>query len=443
MLNQVNGNFLNNFLFSILKEEELVKSNQSYSLFESFTCESCLQSATAKLKVPRVRAPSPPQTKNTSNQPAPPLPSQPPPSLAKITPILISTLQSNQIVFNETKLLPPSQQASQITNCCCNCCRKNLIKSSFSAKIRSSTPEFEPYLANNSLNLSSISKTEPLIYIDSQEDQADFDMNSLLGKLKMKTCKKSENEWNNRIDHDYHHIDDSCDKQSKHLTPGDRVESFEFINLTRQEAKVVKYEPSWEDSTMLVVNSLRENLHRTMGRLSFRHKSYQLESAQRASFPPRLNNNSDDIERLLSASISDSDNKTMTDSSENSVSFSDSSVDLESASESWYQPEMPRENVLAFLVNRDIGSFVIRLSSSCKNCFALSIRVPYFANQHGVAHYLITKNKNGFKLKGVDKEFKTLKSLVTHYSVMQEILPVTLNLNDTHFDLSIDYFLHK
>lgn len=148
---------------------------------------------------------------------------------------------------------------------------------------------------------------------------------------------------------------------------------------------------------------------------------------------------SDDIERLLSASISDSDNKTMTDSSENSVSFSDSSVDLESASESWYQPEMPRENVLAFLVNRDIGSFVIRLSSSCKNCFALSIRVPYFANQHGVAHYLITKNKNGFKLKGVDKEFKTLKSLVTHYSVMQEILPVTLNLNDTHFDLSSNF----
>lgn len=76
----------------------------------------------------------------------------------------------------------------------------------------------------------------------------------------------------------------------------------------------------------------------------------------------------------------------------------------------------------------DIGSFLIRFSNSCKNCFALSIRVPYFANTSGVAHYLIIRNQNGYKLKGVDKEFKTLRSLVTHYSVMQEILPVTLNI---------------
>lgn len=141
----------------------------------------------------------------------------------------------------------------------------------------------------------------------------------------------------------------------------------------------------------------------------------------------------------MSCSISDSDSKTMTDSSQNSMSFSDSSVDFESASESWYQPDMPRDSVLGFLINREIGSFVIRLSSSCKNCFALSIRVPYFANQNGVAHYLITKNKNGFKLKGVDKEFKTLKSLVTHYSVMQEILPVTLNLNESGFGLTSNF----
>lgn len=107
----------------------------------------------------------------------------------------------------------------------------------------------------------------------------------------MKNSKKLENEWSNRLDHDYHHIDESCDKQTKRLTPGDRVESFEFINLTKQEPKVVKYEPSWEDSTMLVVNNLKENLNRTMGRLSFRHKSYQLHNTQRASFPLQLNNN--------------------------------------------------------------------------------------------------------------------------------------------------------
>jgi hypothetical protein len=76
----------------------------------------------------------------------------------------------------------------------------------------------------------------------------------------------------------------------------------------------------------------------------------------------------------------------------------------------------------------EIGSFIIRASNSCANCYALSIRVPYFINSIGVAHYLITKIDGYYKLKGVDKEFKCLKSLVTHYSVMQEILPVTLNL---------------
>lgn len=85
----------------------------------------------------------------------------------------------------------------------------------------------------------------------------------------------------------------------------------------------------------------------------------------------------------------------------------------------WYQPNMPRENVQNYLSNKEIGSFIIRLSNTCKDCFALSIRVPYFANQNGIAHYLITRNNKGYKLKGVDKEFKSLKSLVTHYSVMQ------------------------
>ncbi len=88
-------------------------------------------------------------------------------------------------------------------------------------------------------------------------------------------------------------------------------------------------------------------------------------------------------------------------------------------SESWYKPSLPRDDVHGYLAEQEVGSFVIRLSNTCKNCYALSIRVPYFANQNGIAHYLITKNSRGFKLKGVEKEFKSLKSLVTHYSVMQ------------------------
>jgi hypothetical protein len=107
--------------------------------------------------------------------------------------------------------------------------------------------------------------------------------------------------------------------------------------------------------------------------------------------------------------------------------FNTSNEDLNDVN--WYHPNMPRENVQNYLANREIGSFIIRLSNTCKDCFALSIRVPYFANQNGIAHYLIIKNTKGYKLKGVDKEFKSLKSLITHYSVMQEILPVTLNIN--------------
>lgn len=200
-------------------------------------------------------------------------------------------MQSNQIFINDTKLSPPNQQASQNSNCSCGCCQKKIIKSSFYSKFRSSTPEFEPYLANNTLNLSNITRTEPLIYIDCQEDSSELDMNGLLERLKIKNSRKTENEWNSKVDHDYQHIDENCDKQSKYLTPSDRVASFEFINLTKQEPKVVKYEPSWEDSTMVVVNNLKENLNRTIGRLSFRHKSYQLHNAQRASFPLQLRNN--------------------------------------------------------------------------------------------------------------------------------------------------------
>jgi hypothetical protein len=42
----------------------------------------------------------------------------------------------------------------------------------------------------------------------------------------------------------------------------------------------------------------------------------------------------------------------------------------------------------------EIGAFLIRFSNSCKDCYALSIRVPYFANATGVAHYLITRNES-------------------------------------------------
>ncbi len=111
--------------------------------------------------------------------------------------------------------------------------------------------------------------------------------------------------------------------------------------------------------------------------------------------------------------------KSYTNSSNSTYQYTSEIGKMDSLAESWYQPDLPRERVYECLSDQEIGSFIIRLSNTCKNCYALSIRVPYFANQNGIAHYLITKNSRGFKLKGVEKEFKTLKSLVTHYSVMQ------------------------
>lgn len=36
-----------------------------------------------------------------------------------------------------------------------------------------------------------------------------------------------------------------------------------------------------------------------------------------------------------------------------------------------------------------------------------------------------------YRIKGTIKQFPTLLSLLTHHSVMPEILPITLNLNET------------
>ncbi|CAF0842944.1 unnamed protein product [Brachionus calyciflorus] len=307
-------------------------------------------------------------------------------------------------------------------------------------------------------------------------------MNSFFGRIKLKQSNKNSKKSKVKskivneddIEHNYHIIDEDVnDKKLKYFTRLDRVESFEFINLNKQnhmDSKCVKYETSWEESTINLVNDFKANFIRSSNRFSLREnnsKSYQLHNNQnlnthRSSYPPeiktshQLNNSLDflnfdrqimvkisffnkkreDIERLLSGSLNDNDNKTMIDSSGNSFSSKDSLCDVESISEPWYQLHMSRENVLNYLIDQEIGSFIIRLSTSCKNCYALSIRVPYFANQNPVAHYLITKNTYGYKLKGVEKDFKSLKSLVTHYSVMQEILPVTLNLTKYRYEKS-------
>ncbi|XP_013110623.2 EGFR adapter protein [Stomoxys calcitrans] len=92
----------------------------------------------------------------------------------------------------------------------------------------------------------------------------------------------------------------------------------------------------------------------------------------------------------------------------------------------WFQAGLPREISLEVLSKQNPGSFLVRQSNTKPGCFALSLRVPPPAPK--VAHYLILKTPNGYKIKGFTKEFSSLRALITHHSVMPELLPVPLNL---------------
>ena len=96
------------------------------------------------------------------------------------------------------------------------------------------------------------------------------------------------------------------------------------------------------------------------------------------------------------------------------------------------------------------GAFLVRESTTKKGCFALSLRVPIQFQPTGIAHYLIMKTQRGYKIKvsvtiaslkyevklmldflflqGFTKEFPCITSLITHHSVMPELLPCPLSL---------------
>ena len=59
-----------------------------------------------------------------------------------------------------------------------------------------------------------------------------------------------------------------------------------------------------------------------------------------------------------------------------------------------------REQVLENLSREDLGSFIIRESTTHHTCFALSVKVPKFNNPTGIAHYIIHRTPSlGFKIK--------------------------------------------
>ncbi|XP_058056677.1 EGFR adapter protein-like [Anopheles bellator] len=93
----------------------------------------------------------------------------------------------------------------------------------------------------------------------------------------------------------------------------------------------------------------------------------------------------------------------------------------------WFQAGLPREVSLEVLTQQSPGAFLVRRSTTKHGCFALSLRVPPGPGPK-VVHYLIMKTERGYKIKGFMKEFSSLRALITHHSVMPEMLPVPLSL---------------
>lgn len=98
---------------------------------------------------------------------------------------------------------------------------------------------------------------------------------------------------------------------------------------------------------------------------------------------------------------------------------------------SWYQPGLSREIATEILSSQSVGAFMVRCSNTSNDSYALSVKIPRVTcgTTLHVAHYLILASlSHGYRLKGSAKTFPTLGSLIVHHSVMQEILPCTLNL---------------
>jgi len=72
---------------------------------------------------------------------------------------------------------------------------------------------------------------------------------------------------------------------------------------------------------------------------------------------------------------------------------------------------------------------MVRESTTKHGCYALSLRVPRDFQVSGIAHYLILQTAKGYRIKGFTKEFSSLTALITHHSVMPELLPCTLSLS--------------
>ena len=101
-----------------------------------------------------------------------------------------------------------------------------------------------------------------------------------------------------------------------------------------------------------------------------------------------------------------------------------------------------REEVCELLTRAELGTFLVRRSTTNPGAYALSVSVPAPNSSSGsgscrgaraplaaVSHYLVLRTSSGgYRLKGVSKEWPSLLALVVHLSVLQEILPCPLRL---------------
>ena len=100
-------------------------------------------------------------------------------------------------------------------------------------------------------------------------------------------------------------------------------------------------------------------------------------------------------------------------------------IEAKTLSASWFCPKMSRFQAENYLKNSPVGSFVVRNSSSQNSSYVLSLRAPGVT----VQHYLILSSATEVKISGSVKSFSSLFSLVTHLSIMKEILPCRLSLS--------------
>lgn len=97
--------------------------------------------------------------------------------------------------------------------------------------------------------------------------------------------------------------------------------------------------------------------------------------------------------------------------------------------EKWFQVGLPREISLQILLQLPAGSFLVRQSETYPDCFALSMKAPSRKDDPKLSHFLIEKSSNGYRFRGFTREFLSIKSLITHHSILQGPLPAPLILS--------------